>query len=1102
MKMTNDPSSIGWQLVNALYGMRAQEVDEFIADSLDNQYIGSANPNETDYIYTTRHDISERQLTTNLGISAWDMNYTGISGVLSVTPVDTVEEFFNNIATRVIYDGDYVMPEGLDGNITGICYCVDYAPSGVVDVDEVYLINEQVDADVSGAAPFKVYDASDLSLVDAQNHGRVTQSYSTVGYDEQVRFASGICTAQLAHLPIDSSFYLYDYENVDPSGSPTLINPGEYILSNRTITDASGNLTSNYIAEYDYLAFSQGTYITTTDNFWDTNRWKGTRPLYSVVPASGEYQGTSIPFTTAKSPSTHGINLRCHPLDVRPGTNVDVTYTYTSFASGCWEDTSVQFSQVLDVRHFDSDRGFDNRTVRFYYGASELTTDLGLSPTWNTATSTLTVAPLTSGLHAEYPNLDIYFFYPAKRTGTYPAVASYSGDRNDTHPYPYDYFIEKKFSDETGTFQEHVLPASIIHVHASGLLDDGESISETVYNPLGYMPVLDLSNATEDQFSISQALEFGGICYDKDKDVVWAIEKTNQRLYRYNATNGALVNRYNILKPNRQNTADILSWVDPSGIEGGTLGSMPFIPQEYDEINSPRGMIYLDGYLWILNYPYEYNNIYFVEPERGSDDYTGTSSVYPFKTLYKASITVTAGDWIILLPGEHDVYNSEVGIASNFAASGTATSPIQILFASGATLACSSNFPAVHRLYISGDYYIIKDLVASKIGGSRLIVEIHGNHNTLIDFKMSDESRVDSLLVSGDYNEISFLRKCHDHSSMGEAGVFANLTEVTGNYNNIHHCLFVGDFSSGPTLLYVSGDHNIIDHCTFCTRKSYTHTGTYDFDQNRDCFQSEPGIRQGCYITGNSNIFSNNIVENQMNGLIIFTGAGGDINDNRVYHNKFHCNLNLTGASFTSRGIVLTGGISDYGRDVVYRTYDGLWYNNSTDSAASDWGVYAPTGGWTRHTTSNDPYWTHDTLHPIAGYIKYQPTKSSFLTWDEDSAQVGYSYPGRPMGISFIRIDTYDEHRMDIKWTSTGSTIPEVLPMPWDIILENIVSDICVGPNREILVAGVDRIYKIIPKYDYYIIDPAQGTIYYREPYTYLDIDGIDPPKSIPNLVE
>jgi len=49
-KVRKDPNSIGQQFLN-VFGLMMEEVERYLDESLNNQYIGSANIGEVDWVY-------------------------------------------------------------------------------------------------------------------------------------------------------------------------------------------------------------------------------------------------------------------------------------------------------------------------------------------------------------------------------------------------------------------------------------------------------------------------------------------------------------------------------------------------------------------------------------------------------------------------------------------------------------------------------------------------------------------------------------------------------------------------------------------------------------------------------------------------------------------------------------------------------------------------------------------------------------------------------------------------------------------------------------------------------------------------------------------
>jgi len=138
----------------------------------------------------------------------------------------------------------------------------------------------------------------------------------------------------------------------------------------------------------------------------------------------------------------------------------------------------------------------------------------------------------------------------------------------------------------------------------------------------------------------------------------------------------------------------------------------------------------------------------------------------------------------------------------------------------------------------------------------------------------------------------------------------------------------------------------------------------------------------------------------------------------------------------------------------------------------------------------------------------FTPTSNLILEGDEDGHAIGcseYDLYGVNIddaaGVGAIyRIDIYDQDRMDVKYVDAlGTTDPILLPVPPGIDGRKGY-DITIGPKKTIYM-GVERaLMEMIPRYDYYIVSPNDGTIYYREQYDAITVD-VPAPGRLPDLL-
>jgi hypothetical protein len=106
-------------------------------------------------------------------------------------------------------------------------------------------------------------------------------------------------------------------------------------------------------------------------------------------------------------------------------------------------------------------------------------------------------------------------------------------------------------------------------------------------------------------------------------------------------------------------------------------------------------------------------------------------------------------------------------------------------------------------------------------------------------------------------------------------------------------------------------------------------------------------------------------------------------------------------------------------------------------------------------------------------------------------------------GDGIYRLDTYDNRVMDIKYNASGHELYPHFPLynvgipgPSSVCSGHTPADITVNSNGDFLLAGGNTISKLVPMYDYIIIDASVnehvGTIYYREPYSGVNITGFN----------
>jgi hypothetical protein len=206
--------------------------------------------------------------------------------------------------------------------------------------------------------------------------------------------------------------------------------------------------------------------------------------------------------------------------------------------------------------------------------------------------------------YTEPYQLDVYF--NAKSTWNVSGVQSLATPTGTVDPYPFDYTIEKRRDTYTNETVEHYVPYTML----------------AISDPSGYVDNA-LISGRPGQFTITTPREMVGITYapedrlitDKDKRVVYAIERHQQTLNRFN-TLGALVDRTPLFCPDLNHIRNNAT-ASPSGGNylypaSDPLDEMPLVSYELHADNigadnydtqlyrEPRGMEYRNGHLYIV----------------------------------------------------------------------------------------------------------------------------------------------------------------------------------------------------------------------------------------------------------------------------------------------------------------------------------------------------------------------------------------------------------------------------------------------------------------------------------------------------------------------
>jgi hypothetical protein len=94
-------------------------------------------------------------------------------------------------------------------------------------------------------------------------------------------------------------------------------------------------------------------------------------------------------------------------------------------------------------------------------------------------------------------------------------------------------------------------------------------------------------------FSAKANLDFRGVTYDMDQNILWTLENNNARLYAYDGDSGSLIKTWNILKPNRFASGSLAN-IQISGV------NYPFISHDLPVVDF-AGMVYFKDFLYVLD---------------------------------------------------------------------------------------------------------------------------------------------------------------------------------------------------------------------------------------------------------------------------------------------------------------------------------------------------------------------------------------------------------------------------------------------------------------------------------------------------------------------
>jgi hypothetical protein len=606
MKM-KQPVSIGYQLINAVIANPMEAVMLSTDESKTSSMVATSSISEVDRVYYTEHNTQDQNIPIVTNITAdvslleghsvpegtLNESYSGLylTDIETIT-TDTEDKFFGYAPTRIVYDPNedvtLSIPSGT--SITGISYVTDYEKTDasgniLIPKQDVYIVNTDEESPVTSSGNTMIFSTS-FSLLDALDYGVYNNDYDNTLTYEVITDVDGY---ELQFNPVSGTLHVFDYINLDPSGNAQEIPDDMYTVDSEvedhkttTTLQMSGTNpyndlpvgNSNYFVEYQYLVFQNPKCITTDSSSWHSQRYSS--PLFTSVPVN--YYGTVVNFDIAKTPSETNLLLRMDPRDLRPGSTVDVVFTYDEVLDEEWDGVS----------EFTADLSLDSNYLECYpSGINVYSGELNITSVFEPSASgsEISIEPVESGYAPPYT---VRIFYKASCTYEgVTAVQSYSSTVGAADPYNYDYIIENGY----------LIPYSIVP-----LSDADPDINDYLLK----------SNAS--QFDVTTDMDFTGIAYDKDKSCVWMIETNNAVLYKM-STDGAVISKYNIFKERNFYLEDKKSIA--SGLideYNGTVLEYPFISQEIDDSNrSITACVYYKDNLYTVSSSDSEDGIYVID---------------------------------------------------------------------------------------------------------------------------------------------------------------------------------------------------------------------------------------------------------------------------------------------------------------------------------------------------------------------------------------------------------------------------------------------------------------------------------------------------------
>ncbi len=560
MKMRINKASVGWQYMNALFGVEAQLMDEALEVAKDNQYLPTGNIFEPANIFKIRHDIAQAPLGSNVSAVA--------SGNITLIEADDLYTFFEAAPTRLTTGVITTFPT-LSDTILGATLVVDYDPSGAWLMRDgnnhlAYIINRDISTANYSKDQTIVFN-EDLKLIYTYNFGRTSQGWEITGTDEILNFSSGSYTLQ--HTPIEESLQILDILNLDPSGNATLVSPLIYTLVNDRIEQSEYSQTnivpsgwkSSYIVEYDHLIADRMGPITTTETYWDVQRWNQV-PVIATVTVDNDL-GVSVPFSTSVSEDPiDTVALRVRPDLWRPGATGWVEFSYSASSSGIWASDLVEFTTTPgdDPNFVFLDPMFAVRVI------DDVTTvDRG---TYNVRASgannrQIFIDPIGSGL----TNLDVIVKYKAAAEIPASSVQAVSSADVNLDKYPKDIFITDGI----------ISPYTIIPITStSGVIDDA------------------LASADEIQFTVHTWQDYDGVAYNPNGEDVWFIDNNNQQVHIYDAQPLVLRERRDLYGSSGARVT-----VNPTG----TTTTYPFDSKDLDTNRTAGAAVIKGDFLFVVD---------------------------------------------------------------------------------------------------------------------------------------------------------------------------------------------------------------------------------------------------------------------------------------------------------------------------------------------------------------------------------------------------------------------------------------------------------------------------------------------------------------------